>query len=193
MRPHRPFRPLFRALACLSLLAPALASAPALARPPQSGAPPSQAEAATLDAARKIAEEGLTLYDSARYAEALDRFDRAAALVQAPTMGLMAARSLVKLGRLVEASARYASVTEMPLAPGASDAFKQALTDAAAERKSLTPRIPTLTLTLPPAPQPPSTAPPSKPPSPDTPSPSTLALTRSSSPRAPPPRPSASS
>lgn len=130
----------------------------ALAAPPQAGpapesaggagtggpAAPGEADVATRNAARKIAEEGLALFDGGKYAEALDRFDRAGALVRAPTMGLMAARSLVKLGRLVEASERYLAVTKMKLEADASDAFRKAQVDAAKEREALEPRIPGL-------------------------------------------------
>src|SRR5262249_5440698 len=63
--------------------------------------------------ARTIGEEGLALYDQGRYIEALDRFQSASALVKAPTLDLMAARCLTKMGRLVEASERYLDVTRM--------------------------------------------------------------------------------
>lgn len=122
--------------------------------PPAKGAsdapPPSSAEVedATRAAARRIAEEGLNLYDTARYAEALERFEKASALVRAPTMGLMAARSLEKLGRWVEASEKYLAVMRMQLEADASTAFKEAQVSAASERGALMPRIPTLVLTI---------------------------------------------
>lgn len=96
----------------------------------------------TRATARVIGEEGLSFYDQGKYVDALDRFERADALIHAPTLGLMAARSLVKLGRLVEASDRYEDVTEVKLEAGASDAFKEAQATAAKERDALLPRIP---------------------------------------------------
>ena len=108
-------------------------------------------EEATRNAAREIAQDGLALFDAGRHADALERFERAAALVRAPTMGLMAARSLEKLGRLVEAERRYLAVTRMTLAPDASEAFRTAQQAAAQERAALLPRIPAVTLALVPA------------------------------------------
>lgn len=102
----------------------------------------------TRAAARLIGEEGLSFYDQGRFVDALDRFDRADDLIRAPTLGLMAARSLERLGRLVEASQRYASVEEMKLDSGASPAFKQAQSAAAQERETLKPRIPTVAVSV---------------------------------------------
>jgi hypothetical protein len=133
--------------------APATDAPTAPTAPPASDAPstPPDAEDPTVAAAREIAKEGLALFDAGKHEDALDRFERAGALVRAPTMGLMAARSLEKLGRLVEASERYLEVTRMTLDAGASDAFRSAQQDAAAERAALVPRIPSLLLALTPA------------------------------------------
>jgi hypothetical protein len=109
------------------------------------------AEEATRSTAREIAQEGLALFDAGRHTDALDRFERAATLVRAPTMGLMAARSLEKLGRLLEAERRYLAVTRMTLAADASEAFRAAQQTAAQERAALLPRIPAVTLVLVPA------------------------------------------
>jgi tetratricopeptide (TPR) repeat protein len=101
-----------------------------------------ESEAQKRAAARAIGEEGLTFYDQGRYVDALDRFDRADNLVQAPTLGLMAARSLEKLGRLVEASERYRHVAQMKVNANALEVFKQAQQAAAKEGDALEPRIP---------------------------------------------------
>lgn len=94
--------------------------------------------------ARKIGEEGLAFYDQGMYIDALDRFERADALIKAPTLGLMAARCLEKLGRLVEASERYLQVSRMTLDTGASDVWKKAVENAGKEHQALQPRIPTI-------------------------------------------------
>lgn len=128
----------------------------ALAAPPQAGsaggavgpAAPEEADEATRTRARKIAEDGLRLFDEGRYAEALDHFERAGALVRAPTMALMAGRSLVRLGRLVEASERLLAATQMQLASDASDAFRKAQVDASKEREALLARIPNVVISL---------------------------------------------
>ena len=134
-----------------------LGTAPvALAAPPQAGpeaspgagAPvaPKDADESTRNAARRIAEEGLSLFEKGQWAEALDRFERAGAAVKAPTMTLMAARSLEKLGRLVEASERYHATAAMQLDADASAAFRKAQEDATKERAALLPRIPSLVI-----------------------------------------------
>jgi hypothetical protein len=68
----------------------------------------------------------MTFYEQRKYAEALDRFDRAGTIIQAPTITLHAARSLDKLGRLIEAAERYRTCISTPLEDKASDAFRAA-------------------------------------------------------------------
>lgn len=113
-------------------------------------APPSPTDVddPTRSAARLLAQEGLTLFDSGKFADAMDRFERASTLVHAPTMGLMAARALEKLGRYVEASERYLAVTRMTLAADASEAFRAALESAAREQEALIVRIPILVIAV---------------------------------------------
>jgi hypothetical protein len=113
-------------------------------------APPARAEidVATRAAARATAEEALTHFDKGDFAGALDLFNRADALVHAPTLGLMAARCLDKLGRLVEASERYLAVTRIKLDPHAPAAQSAAQTTAEQERAALLPRVPGLIITV---------------------------------------------
>lgn len=102
---------------------------------------------ATKSAARKLGEEGIALFDKEQYAEALEKFNLADQLVPAPTLGLRAARCLVKLGRLVEASERYLEVTRMDLKGlTITAAFRKAQADALKEREELLPLIPTLSI-----------------------------------------------
>lgn len=130
---------------------PAAAADPPAA-PPAGTAAPSTSAAAPDDAtrllARQIAEEGLALYDANKFTDALDRFRRAEDLVHAPTMGLMAARCLERLGKLVEASEKYLAVSRMPLAADASEPFRNAVSSASSEREALLPRIPGLVVQL---------------------------------------------
>jgi tetratricopeptide (TPR) repeat protein len=98
--------------------------------------------------ARSLGEEGIALYEKGSYAEALDRFDRADELVHAPTLGLLAARSLEKLGRLVEAAERYRAVMLVQLDEKAPDAFSEAQATASKELEALRPRIPTLEIVV---------------------------------------------
>lgn len=102
----------------------------------------------TRATARTIGEEGLKFYDAGDYFNALDRFERADALIHAPTLGLMAARSLVQLRRLVEGSDRYQDVSRIKLDAKASDAFKDAIVTAAKEREVLLPRLPIIDVSV---------------------------------------------
>jgi len=106
------------------------------------------ADPATRATARTIAQEGLDLFDNKRWQEALDKFTRADNLMRTPTVSLLAARCLGKLGRLVEANERYQSAVRFPLAADASAAFKEAVTSAEREQKALAPRIPRLRVGL---------------------------------------------
>jgi len=94
--------------------------------------------------ARAAAAAGVDLLQQGRYAEALDRFQRAESLVHAPTHLLYIARTQVKLGQLVEASETYLKVTREVLPPDAPRAFVDAQASAAQESKELDARIPTL-------------------------------------------------
>ena len=101
-------------------------------------------DAGTRAAARAMAEDALAHYDKGDYAGALDLFDRADALVHAPTLGLMAARCLHKLGRLVEASERYVAVAAIELDKKAPAAQAKAQVTAQQERAALLPKLPSL-------------------------------------------------
>jgi hypothetical protein len=97
--------------------------------------------------ARALADEGLALYQSGRYRDALDRFTEARRLYPAPTIDLWIARSLRRLGRLVEARARYAELLASAPAHG-PEQFQDAHRAAAAEMAELTAEIPILRLVL---------------------------------------------
>ncbi len=99
---------------------------------------------ATRAAARDLASEGSGLYESGNFEQAYDRFARAYQLVHAPTVGIWAARSLVKLGRLIEASERFLELERLTLAENAPPEHQKAKEEAAAERQALAPRIPSV-------------------------------------------------
>jgi hypothetical protein len=111
--------------------------------PAQPAAPPNLTDEQRA-VARTAAATGVDLLQQGRYAEALDRFQRAESLVHAPTHLLYIARTQVKLGQLVEASETYLKVTREVLAPDAPRAFVDAQASAAQEAKELDARIPTL-------------------------------------------------
>jgi hypothetical protein len=98
--------------------------------------------------ARALADEGMSFFEQKKYAEALDRFDRAATIIQAPTITLHAARSLDKLGRLIEAAERYRTCINTTLEDKAPEAFRSAQEAARSELQTLTPRIPSIEIAV---------------------------------------------
>src|SRR5690242_3471253 len=94
-------------------------------------------DAAARATARKLGTEAVKLFEAGDFAAALDKFNTADSLVPAPTLGLYAARCLVKLDRLVEASERYLAVTRMQLERGAPAVMRKAQADAVTEREKL--------------------------------------------------------
>lgn len=103
-----------------------------------------EAGAETRTIAREVALQGATAFESGDYTTALDRFQRASSLFQAPSITLMEARTLVKLGRFVEALDVYESTQRMVLPPDAPEALTLAVADARREGEQLRGRIPWL-------------------------------------------------
>ena len=101
-----------------------------------------------VSAARALAEEAFALYDKGQYPAALDKFNRADELVHAPTMGLGAARCLERSGHWVAAAERYRAVSRVEPGRDASEAFKQAVSDAAKEGQALLAKIPKLRISI---------------------------------------------
>jgi hypothetical protein len=100
-------------------------------------------------AARDLAIQGAEAYDAGDFSTALDRFTRASALVSAPTLLVMQARSFLALGRWVEAFEAYHAAQRMPLAPDAPEPFLQAVHDAEREGSELESRLPRIEIRLP--------------------------------------------
>jgi hypothetical protein len=103
---------------------------------------------ATRNSARKLGDEANALFETGDFAAALDKYERVDALVHLPAVGLRAARCLVKLGRLIEASERYLAVTRMQLADNALPVHKEAQALAESERAALMPRIASVVITM---------------------------------------------
>lgn len=97
-------------------------------------------------AARSLAEDGVTALQNGDTNQAVDKLERAYQIVKLPTVGLWAARALVKAGRLVNAEERYVEVTRFAGAPDPKQ--DQAKADAAKEREALLPRIPSVTISI---------------------------------------------
>jgi hypothetical protein len=103
-------------------------------------------DAETRTQARELARRGAEAFEQKDYKTALDRFARAETLFRAPSIAVMRARSLVELGRLVEALDAYEATARMPLAGDAPVAFREAVNDAKREAEELRHRVPHLTL-----------------------------------------------
>jgi len=99
-------------------------------------------------AARGLAEIAAADYKHGDYAAAEDKFARAFSVAKIPKVGLWYARALVKVGKLVEASERYADVTRLEATGPKAAEQRKAQSDAEAERRLLLPRIPLLTVVL---------------------------------------------
>jgi hypothetical protein len=99
-------------------------------------------------AARVLAAQGAEAYERRDFALALSLFERAGAIIQAPTITLMEARSLVELGRLVEALEMYGATQRMLGIDPTNEVFRQAADAAARETEALLQRIPTLRVRL---------------------------------------------
>src|SRR5215471_15936936 len=107
--------------------------------------------AADKATAREAATEGIRLYKSGKYADALDRLRRAQSLYDAPVHLLYIARAQDKLGQLVEASENYRLLDHYTLPAGAPAAWTSAVEDGRKELANLEPRIPKLRIVATPA------------------------------------------
>lgn len=103
---------------------------------------------ASRGTARQLATEGSEFYTRGDFLQALDRFQRAYAVVKLPTVGIWSARALVKLNRLVEASERYRELARTELPEDAPDAHRAAVAAATLEREQLLPQVPRIRVLL---------------------------------------------
>jgi hypothetical protein len=94
--------------------------------------------------ARKIGYSGVEAFQAGDFAAAHDRLETAYQLLQVPSLGLWSARALAKLGKLVEAEARYLQVIGLPTSVGDEAIQEQARQDARNERAALARRIPSV-------------------------------------------------
>jgi hypothetical protein len=115
-----------------------------VAKPARSAEP----DATNLDLARNVAVTGRQAFNGGDYETALALFRRAYALFPAPTIGLYEARSLEKLGLLIEAVDAYSKITRLPVTESAPLQFAEAVDAAREEGEALRARIPMLTLEL---------------------------------------------
>lgn len=116
------------------------------------GAPAARAEepdAGTRMAARELAVSGAEAFDKQDFSTALDNFQRAESLYKVPSISVMVARCLARVGRVVEAVDKYEETLRVPLDAAAPDAFQRAVADATTEVESARARVARLELRLP--------------------------------------------
>ena len=101
---------------------------------------------ASLDLARSVAVTGREAFNAGDYETALALFRRAYTLYPAPTVVLYEARTLEKMGQLLEAVQAYVRTTQIAIPSGAPGQFAEAIAAARQEERALRARIPTLTL-----------------------------------------------
>jgi hypothetical protein len=102
-------------------------------------------------AARDLFFEGVKLQNDGKFADALDRFNRAQRIFSAPTHLLHIAECQIALGQLVEGAETYRTLARTPLPAGAPQAFTTARDQGAAELQQVEPRIPLVKIDVTPA------------------------------------------
>jgi len=108
---------------------------------------PNEEDEARLQA-RALAGEGLDLVAAGDYQAALGKLDAADRLVPAPTLKLEAARCLDRLGRMLEAAAKYREVIQFELVGDVPPVHREARSTAVAELAALQRQIPRLSIVL---------------------------------------------
>lgn len=103
---------------------------------------------ADRNAARELAEQAAKALEAEDFAKAQDLYQRAYALVPAPTLSLRHARALAKGGRWVEALEAYVRTTRTRLDDKSPAAFREAVEQAQAELAELRPRVPRATIVV---------------------------------------------
>ncbi len=98
--------------------------------------------------ARALADQGVQAFSEGRWQDTVDLFDRAEALIDAPTHLLYSARAHAKLHHYVKARELYLRITRQQLAANAPRAFVNAQASAAQELKDVEPHIGQLTISV---------------------------------------------
>jgi hypothetical protein len=97
--------------------------------------------AADKATARTLATEGIDLFNEGRFAEALDRLERAQALFDAPIHLLYIARAQTRLGDLVEATETYRRLIRVELTAETPAAVREAVEAGDTELDSVDARV----------------------------------------------------
>jgi hypothetical protein len=93
-------------------------------------------------AARAAAGQGADAFDAGKWADAVELFSRAEALVHSPAHLLFIARSQLKLGQWVKAYENFNRIKREPITPDSPPATKRSIDEATAELAKLEPQLP---------------------------------------------------
>jgi hypothetical protein len=105
-------------------------------------------DSVSREAATNLAVAGLEAYEAGHYEEAFDKLEKSYTVARVPTLGVWSARALHKIGRWLEAEARYVETVALPLPEVDAATQQQAQQEAQNELTALTPTIPQLVLQL---------------------------------------------
>jgi len=121
-----------------------VASTLAVAAPSAQAQPPDEPSLADKETARELFREGDEKYRAGDYEGALKAFAAADDIMGVPTTGVERARSLMKLGRLLEATEHLQRIVRIPSEPGENEVQKTARQEAATMLEEVRARIPSL-------------------------------------------------
>ncbi|HEU5077063.1 MAG TPA: hypothetical protein VFU02_22890 [Polyangiaceae bacterium] len=105
-----------------------------------------QEESQSRQRARALALEGIELFEKERWSEAHERLSQAFELFPAPTVALLDAKALEKLGRLIEAHATFERAAALSVDDESPKPFQRAVREAERERNRVARLIPRLTV-----------------------------------------------
>jgi hypothetical protein len=144
VREARPRLGVFTALGFALALAVAAPAAHAQEQAPEHAL---EIDDASRTAALALGTSGLEAYEGGRFQEASDKLEKAYAIARVPTLGLWSGRALSKLGRLVEAAARFQEAAEIELPEAGQQTLQQrAKGEAREELEAIQARIPQLVI-----------------------------------------------
>jgi len=96
--------------------------------------------------ARVLALEGIERFEQERWPEAHERLKQAFELFPAPTVAVLDAKALEKMGRLIEAHQTFQRAAALAVDDESPKAFRRAVSDAARERDRVARLIPSLSV-----------------------------------------------
>ncbi|HEY6723552.1 MAG TPA: tetratricopeptide repeat protein [Polyangiaceae bacterium] len=109
-------------------------------------APEALEESEGRQRARALALEGIEHFEQERWSEAHERLSQAFELFPAPTVALLDAKALEKLGRLLEAHATFQRAARLSVDGDSPKPFRRAVSEAERESERIARLIPSLTI-----------------------------------------------